>query len=94
MEQTAALTSLLHDNSALFAALLQKFRHQRRPARLVARAQACAVIAVKVFVKQNVIPEMRIGLELFGAPEYRPSTRTMPCARSVPALPFARERTG
>ena len=50
---------LLH----LFAALLDQLGHQRRPAGLVARAEARAGFAVKIFVEKNQIAPVRIVLE-------------------------------
>ena len=41
--------------------VLQKFHRQRGPAGLMARAQAAAGFAVKIFVEQNQIAPMRIG---------------------------------
>src|SRR5438105_15770313 len=43
-----------------------------RPSRLVAGAEAGAVVAVEVFVEQQMIAPMGIALKFFGAPEYRP----------------------
>jgi hypothetical protein len=42
---------------------LEESSHCARPAGLVARAQAFAVIAVKVFVEQDVVAPMWIALE-------------------------------
>jgi hypothetical protein len=50
---------------ALFATLLQEFGHQRGPTRLMTGADASAVIAVEVFVKQDQIAPMRIVLKRF-----------------------------
>src|SRR5579872_1593886 len=40
-----------------------QFGDETSPARLVASPQSCAVISVEVFVKQNVVFPVRIGLE-------------------------------
>ena len=48
----------------LFTALLQQFCDQSRPAGLMAGSDAGAVVAVEVFVKQDVIAKVRISLEL------------------------------
>src|ERR1700722_16486595 len=44
----------------LLAALLDQFRHQPRPSGLMIRAESSAVVAVKIFVKQNQILPVRI----------------------------------
>ena len=54
----------------LFAALLEQLGYQAGPAGLVAGAEAGAVVAVEVFVEQDVIAPMRVGLELVGAAEH------------------------
>ena len=46
---------------------LDALGHQPGPAGLVAGAQPCAVVAVEVLVEEDVIPPMRIGLELLRA---------------------------
>src|SRR3954465_7397057 len=49
-------------------ALLEELRDQTRPARLVARTDAGAVVAVEVLMKRQVISEVGIGLQLlFGS---------------------------
>ena len=40
----------------------------------MARADAGSVVPVKVLVEQQVIPEVRVELKLFGAAEHRPPT--------------------
>src|SRR5262245_16523533 len=46
------------------------------PSRLVTRAQPCAIVTMKIFVKQDVIAPMRIGLELLGsAIDWAPAIR-------------------
>src|SRR5437016_4669413 len=46
---------------ALFAALLQEFGDQARPAGLMAGAQAGAVVAMKVFVEEGQVAPVRTG---------------------------------
>ncbi len=54
---------------------LDELGHKPRPSGLMACTQARAVVTVEVFVEQDVIPPMRIGLELLRAAVYRtPST--------------------
>jgi hypothetical protein len=53
---------------------LQDARDDARPTGLVARAQPRAIVAMKVFVEQNVVAPMRIRLKLLGAAVERPST--------------------
>jgi hypothetical protein len=50
---------------------MNDFRHAPGPAGLVARAKARSVIAVKVFIEQDEILPVGIGLELLGPPVYR-----------------------
>src|SRR5271166_5543350 len=47
-------------------------RHKPGPPRLMTGADTGAVVAMKVFVEQQVIPPVRIALELLGSPEHRP----------------------
>src|SRR5271165_2294699 len=47
-------------------------RHQPGPSGLMTGANTGAVVAMKVFVEQQVIPPVRIALELLGPPEHRP----------------------
>lgn len=61
-----------------FAALLQKFRDQRGPAGLMHGAEPRAVIAVKVFVKQKVVPEIRVRLQFFCASKRRAPAAGIP----------------
>ena len=56
----------------LFAALLQQFGDEAGPAGLMACSEAATVVAVKVFVEQNMIAKMRVGLKLLGLAEDRP----------------------
>ena len=51
--------------------LLNQFRNERRPAGLVAGADAGAVVAVKVFVKRNEVAPVRILLKFLRAAEDR-----------------------
>ena len=46
---------------------LDEFGHEPGPAGLVARAQPCAVVAVEVFVEEDVVAPVGIGLELLRA---------------------------
>jgi hypothetical protein len=54
---------------------LDDFCHEPGPAGLVARAESRSVVPVKVFIEQDVVAPVRIGLELFGAS----INRTPPC---------------
>src|SRR5262245_34500253 len=46
------------------------------PSSLVTCAQPCAIVTVKIFVKEDVIVPMRIGLELLGsAIDWTPAIR-------------------
>lgn len=51
---------------------MQKFCYQSCPAGLMAGAHAASVVPVKIFVKQKVVAEVRIVLELFILAENRP----------------------
>src|SRR5207237_9117420 len=62
----------------LVAALLDQFRDESRPSRLVAGTDPGAVVAVEVLVEEQVIPELRVGLELFGAAEDRTTAAFVP----------------
>ena len=57
------------------ATLLQEFRNQTGPARLVTGADAGAVIAVEVFVEGNEIAPIRIRLKFLDAAKHRPTLR-------------------
>src|SRR5262245_11224794 len=50
---------------------LDRPRRQSRPARLMAGADARAIVAVEIFVEENQITPMRIVLELGCAPVHR-----------------------
>src|SRR5262245_21679731 len=60
--------------------LVDQRRHQTGPAGLVAGAEAGAVVAVEVLVKEDQVAPVRVALELLGAAVDRP-----------PSLPVARE---
>ena len=53
----------------MLSLLLNQLRHETRPASLMTRAEARAVIAVKVFMEWNVIAPVRVVLESFIAAE-------------------------
>jgi hypothetical protein len=55
------------------------------PSGLVARREACAVVAMEIFVEENVVVPVRILLELPGSPVDRP-----PAIRAQAAVFFAR----
>ena len=57
----------------MLAALLQEFCDEPGPAGLVAGADARAVVAVKIFIEEQVILPLRIGLESFRTAEHRPA---------------------
>src|SRR4051812_1952006 len=48
----------------------QKTREQSRPSGLMRRADAATGLAVEVFVEQNVVAEMGIGLQLLVVAEH------------------------
>ena len=52
---------------------LDKQGDNTRPTRLVAGPDACAVVAMKIFVEQQIVAPKRIALEFLGAPKDRPS---------------------
>src|SRR6266545_5588011 len=61
----------------LFPALLQELGHEAGPAGLVTRADAGAVVAMEVFVEEDQVPPVRIGLEHLEAAVHRaPAVRT------------------
>jgi hypothetical protein len=51
----------------LFSALFDQFSDEAGPARLVARADAGAVVAMEIFVEKEQVPPVRIFLENFRA---------------------------
>src|SRR3954468_2589955 len=55
--------------SSSFSALLEELRDQACPARLVACADTRSVVAVEILMKQHVIPEVRVALQLLLASE-------------------------
>src|SRR2546428_10528540 len=57
----------------LLAALLQELGDEARPARLVARAHAGAVVAVEGFVEENQVAPVGVPLERFRPAEDRPA---------------------
>src|SRR5580704_479022 len=57
---------------------LDQLRDYAGPAGLMASSQAGAVIAVEIFVEQNVILPLRIGLELLRTSKHWPLTRPIP----------------
>lgn len=69
----------------LAAARVQEFCHQRRPTRLVTRAQSRARVAVEVLVEQKVVPEVRVRLHLLVRPEAR--SPTVRAAQEQPRQP-------
>src|SRR5690606_7871998 len=58
--------------SVINVGLLNQFRHQRRPPRLVTRTQPLAVVAMKILIKWNIVPPMGVGLEVLVLTEHRP----------------------
>src|SRR5262244_3871314 len=54
------------------SALLKKFRHERRPAGLMARADRRARIAVEILVERYKVVPVRIGLQQLGPAKYGP----------------------
>ena len=55
------------------SALLDELGHQRGPAGLVAGADAGAIVAMEILVKQDVVAPVRVVLEAFGAAIDRPA---------------------
>src|SRR5437773_411577 len=53
--------------SGSFPALLDQLRDEPRPSRLVARAEAGAVVAVEVLVEEDEVAPVRVLLELLAA---------------------------
>lgn len=50
----------------LFATLLQQLCHEPRPAGLMASPNACTSISVKIFIEEDEVLPMRVGLKLLG----------------------------
>src|SRR3954462_14162955 len=57
----------------LLSALLQQFRDQSRPSRLMTPADAAPGVPVEVFGEGHVVPPVRILLEAGHAAEHRPA---------------------
>src|SRR6185295_7121062 len=57
----------------LFPALLQELGDEAGPTRLMARADAGAIVAVEVFVEGNQVAPVGIGLKFLGRAKHRPS---------------------
>ena len=55
-----------------FAENLDERTNEPSPPRLMAGADAGAVVTMEVFIEQQVVPPVRIALKLFGAAENRP----------------------
>jgi hypothetical protein len=51
---------------------LYQFRHCDSPAGLMARPEAGPIVTVKVFIKEDVVAPVRVGLELLSATIDRP----------------------
>jgi len=56
---------------------LDGFGHETAPSGLIARAESRTIVAVEVFVEQNVIAPMRVGLKLLGTSVYRTATQVV-----------------
>jgi hypothetical protein len=52
---------------------LNNSRHQAGPSSLVAGADACAIIAIKVFVEEDMVAPVGVGLEFLRAAKDRAS---------------------
>src|SRR5262249_54800765 len=63
-----------------------QLRDDTRPARLVAGAKACAIVTVEIFVEEDVIFPLRIGLKFLRPAVYRPPAR--PVAQKDPGEPM------
>src|SRR5437867_5780653 len=70
---TRECTTRAENTGWLLAALLQEFGDEAGPARLVARADAGAVVAVEVLIEQNQVAPVRVALELLRGAEDRPA---------------------
>src|SRR5581483_8954278 len=80
-----------HVTHGLLSALLNQLGDQARPAGLMARAEARAVVAVKVFVERDVVVPVRVGLELLRAAEDRtPAARVVVEDADEPPREFLR----
>src|SRR5262245_44755 len=63
-----------------------QLRDDTRPARLVAGAKARAIVTVEIFVEQDVILPLRIGLKFLCTAVHRPPAR--PIAQKDPGEPM------
>src|SRR5262249_41462797 len=63
-----------HGDSIHAPEQMDQSRDHSRPACLVARAQAGAIITMKIFVEQQVITPVRVGLKFLRAAVDRPSS--------------------
>src|SRR5947209_10257780 len=70
---TRECTTRAENPGWLLAALLEELGDEAGPARLVARADAGAVVAVEVLVEQNHVAPVRVALELLRVAEDRPA---------------------
>src|SRR5262249_42167920 len=61
--------------------------HEARPARLVTGAEAGALVTVEVFIEQEQIAPVRIGLEFSGAPVHGTSALLVTQERTHETLP-------
>ena len=52
---------------SVFTKLLNELSHQASPPRLMTGTNACSIIAVEVFIEQNEIAPVGIGLKRFTA---------------------------
>jgi hypothetical protein len=53
---------------------LDQLGNAARPAGLMACSKPCTVVTMKIFIKENEISPVRVGLELLCATVHRPST--------------------
>ena len=60
---------------AIFAVLLDKLRHQRRPPGLVARAQSRAIVPMEILVEQHQVFPVGVALQGPGAAVSGPMAR-------------------
>src|SRR5438876_7276154 len=70
---TRECTTRAENPGWLLAALLEELGDEAGPARLVARADAGAVVAVEVLVEQNHVAPVRVALELLRVAVDRPA---------------------
>src|SRR5689334_12584328 len=62
----------------MFAALLKELRHKSRPTGLVAGTDPRSVVTVEILVEKEMVPPIRVFLELFGSTENGPATVRAP----------------